>query len=85
VTTSLGSKLNIAYELTREYLCVPWNELGDLLHVLSEAQVTTPEVLVNALLASGAPDWVRSSAGFATHEGWCINAPDAAGPRDCPE
>lgn len=63
------------YGLAPDAVQVPWEEVVALLGHDHRGTPHDDNLLIAALLAAGAPEWVRDAEGYLDESGWCLIEP----------
>ena len=75
----------VRFEITRysdstgpehEAIQLDWHEVTRVLGHEHEGDSDDDDLLVQALLAAGAPEWVRNAAGWVDEYGWGLIGPE---------
>ena len=62
-----------------EAIQIPWNTVRAILGHDHTGDPDEDRRLVEALIAAGAPEWVRDAAGWVDEHGWGLIGPECAG------
>ena len=65
--------------IPHEAIQIPWDVVKDLLGREHRGTPDDDAFLVDYLLQSGAPEWVRDAEGWADEHGWGLIGPEVAG------
>lgn len=62
-----------------EAIQLPWSVVEEIVGPGFDGDPEDEQRLINALLASGAPEWVRTAGGWVDEHGWGLIGPEVAG------